>query len=247
MKITPDVLAVLQGCETEADLLRLPGQLDRALYVRTNQVLEAAGGKWNRKAKAHVFAGDASDALDQLVSTGEYRDTKRELNQFYTPPALARRLVELARVAPGDEVLEPSAGRGFIASAVQEAGGFVSCIEIDPANHAALLAAGFSRVRQCDFLTVPAARVYDAVVMNPPFAARQDIRHVTHAAKFLRPGGRLAAIMSASIKYRSDRLARDFRELVAAHGGRVDDLDEGSFKESGTMVRTVVVTMRKAA
>ncbi len=42
--------------------------------------------------------------------------------------------------------------------------------------------------------------------MNPPFSRQQDIRHVMHAAKFLKPGGRLVAVMGASAISGSNRL-----------------------------------------
>lgn len=63
---------------------------------------------------------------------------------------------------------------------------------------------------------------------------------------FLRVGGRLGAIMSAGVRYRGDRLATEFRELVAEHGGRITDNPEGAFLESGTGVRTVTVFMRRS-
>lgn len=84
---------------------------------------------------------------------------------------------------------------------------------------------------------------YDRVVMNSPFANGADVAHVTHAFSFLRPGGRLVAIMSAAVKFRSDRKTKAFRELVEAHGGEIEDLPEGSFRASGTDVRTVLVTI----
>jgi hypothetical protein len=54
--------------------------------------------------------------------------------------------------------------------------------------------------------------------MNLPFAKQDDIRHVLHALKFLKPGGHLVAIMSASTMFRANKLATDFRELVASMG-----------------------------
>ncbi len=54
MRVEDDVLAVLSRAETNGNALVLIGQLDRLMYERTNKVLEAAGGKWNRKAKAHM-------------------------------------------------------------------------------------------------------------------------------------------------------------------------------------------------
>lgn len=55
MRVDDEVLAVLSRAETNGFELKLTGQLDRKLYERTNKVLEAAGGKWSRKAKAHIF------------------------------------------------------------------------------------------------------------------------------------------------------------------------------------------------
>lgn len=70
-------------------------QLDRKLYGRTNKVLEA-GGKWNRKAKAHIFPGDATARVDEILLTGSVEVPKDEFNFFPTPPEIVRRLV-----APG--------------------------------------------------------------------------------------------------------------------------------------------------
>lgn len=66
---------------------------------------------------------------------------------------------------------------------------------------------------------------------------------MTHALGFLRPGGRLVSVMSAGVKYRQDAKTRAFRELVEQHSGTIEDLPEDAFRESGTSVRTVVVTM----
>ena len=52
MKISNTVLDILGNCEVQDNVLYLPNvQLDRADYTAVNKVLEALGGKWNRKAK----------------------------------------------------------------------------------------------------------------------------------------------------------------------------------------------------
>src|SRR3546814_5430905 len=71
MKIDQQVLQVLSNASVDGHMLFLNGQLDRNLYTRTNKVLEAAGGKWNRKAKAHVFEQPASDRVEQMLLTGD--------------------------------------------------------------------------------------------------------------------------------------------------------------------------------
>ena len=80
--------------------------------------------------------------------------------------------------------------------------------------------------------------------MNPPFENGQDIDHVRHAFGMLRPGGILVAIMSPGPFFRSDRKAAAFREWFDAMGGERRDLPAGAFRESGTGVATVLVTVR---
>lgn len=53
-------------------------------------------------------------------------------DQWWTPPELAREMVRLAGVQPGDHVLEPSAGAGAIVEALLEAGATVEAHELDP-------------------------------------------------------------------------------------------------------------------
>jgi hypothetical protein len=97
MKVSDDILAVLTAALVDGHSLTLTGMLDRKLYERTNKVLEAAGGKWNRKAKAHVFEMPAEDAIEQIVLSGEIT-IPQDFGYFPTPPAVVERLVELAEV-----------------------------------------------------------------------------------------------------------------------------------------------------
>ncbi len=239
-QISQDVLQVLDAATIDGALLTLNGTLDRKLYVDTNKVIEAAGGKWNKKAKAHVFDGDASEFIEPIILTGEYRLTKQDFGQFDTPADLAHDVVTLADIKPGMAVLEPSAGIGRIATVAERAGGKVTCYEVDGKRSSAL--AGFT-VHVCDFLSVKPEQQFDRVVMNPPFARQDDIRHVLHAFKFLRSGGRLVAIMSAGVLFRTNKATAEFREFVSAHRGSITALPEGSFKESGTSVNTCIVVM----
>jgi predicted RNA methylase len=239
-QISQDVLQVLDAATIDGALLTLNGTLDRKLYVETNKVIEAAGGKWSKKAKAHVFDGDANEFIEPIILTGEYRLTKQDFGQFDTPADLAHDVVALADIKPGMVVLEPSAGLGRLVSVAERVGGKVICYEVDEKRASAL--ADFT-VHVCDFLSVAPEQQFDRVVMNPPFARQDDIRHVLHAFKFLRSGGRLVAIMSAGVLFRSNKAAVEFREFVSAHRGSMTALPEGSFKESGTSVNTCVVVM----
>ena len=210
-----------------------------------NAALEALGGKWNRKAKSHLFERDPADAIDQVAVDGAFTDKRRELDQFFTPPELAKRIVAAADVA-GRWVLEPSAGRGAL---IMEA-------LAQHAKHACWVEKDLACDDECrclahdgylgDFLTV-ASRLppVERVVMNPPFSRQQDIAHVTKAWGLLASGGILVAIMSAGVTFRGDRKTTAFRDLVRDSLGTFSMLPEHSFRESGTDVNAVVVTMRR--
>lgn len=256
LEIATDALAVLSACRCDGNVVFLPAtQLDRKLYQRVNDVLEALGGKWNRKAKGHVFDDDPQARLDDVILTGsvERLRIKDTLGQFDTPEALALEVVERADIRPGMKLLEPSAGLGRLVDAafkVEPAIGEAQLVEIDRARCAALRGKGYAPV-EGDFLALAAeprlgAR-FDRVVMNPPFAKRADIAHVRSALSMLRPDGLLISIMSAGVAFRRDRLAVEFRELVEERGGSIEALPDGSFKESDTSVRTVLVTIPMAA
>lgn len=244
MRVQDDVLAVLSHAETNGNALVLVGQLDRNMYTRTNKVLEAAGGKWNRKAKAHLFDDEAATRVDQIILSGEVAVPKDEFNFFPSPPDVVARLMELACVRPGMRVLEPSAGKGAIAYACVDAGATVDCFELMEANFIALAGdARLGSVRHMDFLAQAPEPIYDRVGMNPPFLKQADIKHVLHALRFLKPGGLLVSVMAAGVAFRENKLTEDFRDMIRERGGNIEALPEGAFKVSGTMVRSVIVTI----
>ena len=134
-KIPENVLNVLGECRADGNLLYLPSvQLDRKTYTEVNKVLENMGGKWNRKAKAHVFAedDDVAEMLENVLLTQEVKDLKREYQFFPTPRAVAERMCEMAEIDSASEVLEPSCGNGQLADVIWEhlpAG--MCCIELN--------------------------------------------------------------------------------------------------------------------
>lgn len=247
MQIETNVLAALSGARMNGPHLSIVQQLDRKLYLRVNKVLEDAGGKWVSKAKAHVFDGDAAEIMEPILLTGEIHARKsvaQEFGVFFSPPDVVDEIMQRADIRPGMQVLEPSAGAGAIAHEAAVRGGLVDCVELLPRNVDDLRKSGLARsVTSGDFLEIePGETRYDRVVMNPPFANRADVRHVLHALRFLAPGGRLVAVMSAGVTFRSDRLTIDFREEIERRHGGIEKLPAQSFKLSGTGVETVIVT-----
>jgi predicted RNA methylase len=248
MQISSAALDVLERVQIDGPHVLLPQQLARPLYLEVNKVLEAIGGAWNRRARAHVFSIDPTDALEQVVVDGAFLDVKKELNFFETPSPLARELVALAAIAPRHRILEPSAGRGRIARAIREAHPdcALDICEIHDEFRRSL-ASEFTLVAD-DFLAYRPDEdsLYDRIVMNPPFSRQRDIAHVSHAWECLAPGGHLVAVMAAGVEFRQNATARAFRELVDQHGA-VERLPEGTFAESGTNVCTVRVVLHKSA
>jgi len=240
MRIAEEILDVLRRADVQGANVVLAGQLDRSLYLKTNDVLLAAGGKWNRSAKAHVFQGDAGDRLDEIIVTGSVEKPK-DFDFFPTPEALGREVVALADLQPGMFVFEPNAGDGALVKIISETN-YVDAMELVEAR--AKLIPINDNVRSVvvgDFLTATPHPRYDRAVLNPPFSKQQDILHVLHALKFLKPGGKLVAIMSSSVTFRDNKLTCDFRELIERCGGAITKNEEGAFKSSGTMVSTVTV------
>jgi predicted RNA methylase len=246
MEIANDVLSILSSSAIEGRFLKLPGQLDRKLYERTDKVLRAAGGLWIRGQKAHMFPEDASERIEQIILTGSVVVPRDEFDYFPTPPAVVAAVVLAADCSAGMTVLEPSAGQGNIAKAFADYAR-VECLEVLEANCMVLRKLTPQVLVHCmDFLELEPYPFYDRVVMNPPFSKRADIHHVTHAWKFVRPGGRLVAVMPPSFMYRTDKLTRAFNDMRnAAASMLVEELPEHSFKSSGTLVSTVLLTMDK--
>jgi predicted RNA methylase len=250
LQIPPHVAAILRKATTSGNVLFLnqPG-LPRPDYDATNKVLAAAGGKWDRKAGGHVFPGDPMTKLGLAMETGaiQKEKTEQQLRQaFYTPPALAARVVELAEVS-GKTVLEPSAGGGALVREALAAGAsYVLAVEENPACLEGLQELG--AVAFCaDFLTVSPAKIlaaFQRVVMNPPFTKNQDVKHVAHALELLADGGRLVAIIAANVHRKA---FKDLSAWIKTRGWTLtmEAVPAGAFKESGTNVATLILTVQK--
>lgn len=245
MRLSDQVREVLGAAQVAGNELRLVGQLDRKLYLEVNKALEAMGGKWNRKAQAHLFEDEARDVIADAVATGACVDLKKEFQFFETPGAVARQLVDLAGVSPLDRILEPSAGRGRIVEAIKAAGGvLVFACELDPRHHPTLGSLGVDLVA-LDFLDLSSKRRFDRIIANPPFTRQQDIVHVRWMWDHLAPGGRLVSVMSPGWTFRSDRRSESFKRLVIENQGVWTLLPEGSFKASGTAVNAGILLLNK--
>ena len=242
MEIKHNILEIIEEGKTEGILFFLPDKkLERKIYQEVNKVLECLGGKWNRKLKAHLFESDISNAIDNVILTGEVIDKKKEFQFFETPNNIVNQLIELGEIKQNDRCLEPSAGQGNIANALRKiVGNNIVCVEIMPENIAILENNGFN-VYKGDFLQYPSNEKFDKIIMNPPFTSQQDITHVEKALTHLNNNGILVSVMSVGIKFRTNKKTKDFLSKLNEYDYDIIDLQQGAFKISGTMVNTIIL------
>ena len=244
--IDEDMLEILRkGAwkEGTSSVFALPeGQLDREVYEKLSWSVKLAGGKWSTAKQGFIFK-DGPDKLNILLETGKAVDRK-QYDFFWTPKEFAERLVRESGLQPGMLVLEPSAGDGAIADAAAEIVGKnkVICYEILPENVAKLRAKGYA-VFEGDFLESNPSPIFDRVLMNPPFGNQADMRHVEHASKWMNKDGFLCAIVSTSYTSRRSDVADKFRDFMETAGSVVENIEAGVFKDSGTNVSTVMISI----
>lgn len=187
---------------------------------------------------------NAFDAMREQLNKGGVQVVSAP-QLFPTPPQLAARMVDLSGLAPGMRWLEPSVGMGAIPKAVRFRVGGAACVAVEINT----LLCDQLRVREPgielynrDFLecTPDDLGLFDCILMNPPFANEQDVKHIMHALQFLKPGGELVAICAAG-PARFTKL----RPMIEENGGLWELLPSGTFESSGTMVSSVLLTYTK--
>lgn len=252
--ITPAALAVLSGCSCVERSVKLPpDQLERTLYEEVNEVLVRLGGKWKSNKKAHVFEFyDPQPLLSAVLATGEM-PPKNPTAFFPTPATLVEKIIGWLKTEDLEEdgvrCLEPSAGTGAIADALRLTfpGWEIDCCEILEINRSILKGKGLNVVAD-DFTSYEPDHRYDVVVMNPPFSVEGDsLAYITHVQKawgLLNEDGVLVAIAPPTWQTRGDAKSKAFREIVLTYG-EFHEVEAGTFKESGTMVATVVIWCKK--
>lgn len=257
--ITTEALAVLSLCEVSGQTAFIrSGQLDRKLYEEVNAVLAGIGGKWNRKAKGHVFEEPTDEIIEMLegcMATGLAVPLHR--NGFFpTPTETADKLIEMAEMQYGQgpySILEPSAGDGNLVHAVmaklhRNDIRSLDAVENDQKNYVKLCVKFTDQPwffpYHIDFLLWQPRKQYDRIVMNPPFYRLSEIDHIMRAWELLAPSGILVSVAGAGVTFRREAKAVQFREFVEENGS-MEPLPENSFKFSGTGVNTVVIKLSK--
>lgn len=232
VKLKEEVLDVLKESNISENLLILPDkQLERKLYEDVAKAIKLAGGKWTRGKGGFVFNSDPREKLGMAINNGTIVNEKKLRQAFYTPESIADEIVLIAGVANCD-VLEPSAGDGnLVKSLIKFGAKSIDCVEIEESCRKNLMEIGANVVIIDDFLSCKPFVKFDRIVMNPPFTKNQYLKHITHAIKYLKPEGKLFAVVPNNNCQKLKDLGCSVIRVFQA----------GSFKESGTMVATALV------
>lgn len=249
MKLTQEQIEILKDCKIEDNRIYLQGQLDRKQYVSINEVLETIWAKWTRAKKAHIVEWmtqeDIENAFEDIFETWEVETLKGTIKkfQFYpTPKEVAEYLVELADIQESDSILEPSAWKGAILDCIDEKYN-LHALELNAENYKELWKYNKFNwiIMQWDFMIYENPVKYSKIIANPPFSKSQDVKHILHMYELLEEWGRIVSVASSSIQTREWKLYDELRAL----NPEFIELPEWSFKESGTMVNTIIVVINK--
>lgn len=239
---------ILRHCTLENNVLKLPKvQFNKKSYSEAKKWIEEAGGRWQGgKVQGFTFPFNA-ERVFSILHEGNRCNLQQDFQFFATPPEVADWLIMLAGGVHEDErVLEPSAGTGSIIDAIHRSckDVVVDCFELMPENKEILSKKDNIRLLGEDFTKCEFGK-YDKIIANPPFSKNQDIRHVRRMYEYLSDCGTVAAIMSRHWKIAKESECVDFRKWLDDVGGKSYDIEEGAFKDSGTVIQTTAVVIRK--
>ena len=218
-------------CETEYFSVRFfKNGNAHATFKRPDLVLKA--NRMIAEYYGETLPGDTGRAAPEPT-----RDDLDD-NYFPTPDSVIEQMIDEAALEYGRHILEPSAGDGRIIRNIQDGHPdlTITGYEINPDR------ARYAGVRCFDFMNILPAQNYDRVIMNPPFSHGRWYKHVLHAYKFLKPGGRLVAVIP------NGAINKEYHEeWILMIRGFVNEiqLPKGTFKESGTMIETRILVVEK--
>jgi len=264
MIITKEIKEILEEWNFVENIYFLPKiQLDRKMYKLVNDVLTSLWWKWNRWKKGHVFEWEnLEEALKEVLEKWEtetLKEYKKRTQFFETPKEVVKMILDYADIKKDDIVLEPSAWQGaIIEEIIKWWCENINVVELDWTNYDIL----YKKIcnlsdnilaSNCDFLEFRSQELLDAydwqlehmqfdkIVANPPFSKNQDVKHILHMYELLKEWWRIVSVASSSIQ---DKDTKYHKELLELNPDFIE-IESWAFKESWTMVNTVLVIINK--
>lgn len=218
-----------------AEVPKKQKRLNKAGIYNTQQLLDAVD-------EYGAIVEAASKPIDQTQM--KIKKLERECIMMqkgdinFTPPKVAKHMVELARIDSNSVVLEPSAGIARIADEIKTVTPNVDVVE-RMSNFRELLTLKGHNLVGDDFMQYTTVKLYDAVIANPPFSDEEA--HIKHMYELLKPGGTLVTICSLHWTFAQDKKAVEFRNWVEELDGYTQDLPSGTFEMTGVAAKILVI------
>ena len=246
-----EIQEIINGCRAEDGVIILPNiTLDRSDYLKVKKLMESNGAKWVGGKVGGFVCPDADEVLGRLQG-GDLSDRKKQYQFFATPIEIGEAMAgTLNDMTANMRILEPSAGRGALITAIRNVYGEAVCpdyCELMPENRREL-AENFGDCQDVgdDFLAAKGLTgQYDRIVANPPFAKNQDIRHIRRMYDCLNDTGRMVSLCSPHFEFASDKESVEFRQWLSQVGAVVRTLHKGAFHASGTDIAAVMIVIYK--
>lgn len=193
-----------------------------------------------------------------------FKSVAKSMDYFPTPPNIVDMLIEKADLKCGQMILEPSAGKGNIAEAIQQKVGdcaTLHVVEYSDYNRLTLEAKNYTVVGS-DFLNFGVKErndrglpiyedgvLYDRIVMNPPFQDGMDFMHITHAYKMLADDGVLVAIVPSSSYVGLGRDATEKNAFIEANEGTINIIKAAEYNRqmefTQLTIDIAIITLRR--
>lgn len=169
---------------------------------QTISVLEEIGAVVTRSHDSSTlyvkFDFDARPVLDQLIFGGVVPE-QASYQWYPTRNTIGEVAAAKLDVTAGLSCCEPSAGTGDLAKFLPKE--TTTCIELADVRAKVLIAKGYNTIK-ADFLAWAAENAhvrFDRFLLNPPFSKGRALAHLVAASTLLAAGGKLVAILPASM------------------------------------------------
>jgi 16S rRNA G1207 methylase RsmC len=120
----------------------------------------------------------------------------------------------------------------------------LTSVELNEDNCKVLESKGYKPINT-DFMTMPVKDRFDLIIANPPFTKNQDIDHIRKMYEHLDNGGIIVTLASRHWIHSTKRKETEFRNWLEGKECYREDIEEGTFKESGTNISTVMLVIGK--
>ncbi len=164
-----------------------------------------------------------------------------------TSTFVAKKLIELSFSGLLEhDILEPSAGIGFLAEEIQKHNPRckIDCIELNK-DKVVKLREKFPDAVHGDFLSLEITKKYYSIIAAPPFKGNADLQHIMQMYDLLHQSGQLVSLTSPYWLTNNEPLQVEFREWLKDKRHTMQMLPDMSFSERERTVPTAIIKIWK--